>query len=235
MLLINGDTIQLGEFLLVANEKKSDVLISFVKQLNDTEAFEEEKFWNGNINGIVPIEQLKLETEKRLIRIKTEQKLAEKYKIIKTFNYSDFILTLEKDNKRRLEAFKNKKPVYGKVQYPQEFYYRYLYNNMVIKLKDSLAKEVFILNELKYRDFYNTHKDALFRNSPENGSLFADIGMLPGYKSLDEVKGQIRQRLIEDEYEKLIDHYASATELKETGEIANMNINHYILSGIMHK
>ena len=78
-----------------------------------------------------------------LIRIKTEQTLAEKYKIIKKFNYSDFILTLENDNKRRLEAYKNKKPFMVPVQYSEEFYYAYLYKNMVIKLKDILANEVF--------------------------------------------------------------------------------------------
>ena len=53
VILINGDTIQLGEFLLVAKQIKSDVFMSFGKQLNDTEAFEEEKFWNSNFNGII--------------------------------------------------------------------------------------------------------------------------------------------------------------------------------------
>jgi hypothetical protein len=235
VLRFNGNTIQLGEFLLVARQKRSDVFMSFEKQIRDAESFEKEKFWNRSYKGIIPIEKLKLETEKQLKRIKTEQALAEKYKIIKKFDYSDFIMTLEHENKIRLEAFKNKKTLYGLVGYPEEFYYAYLYSNMVIKLKDTLAKEVFIFKDIKYRNYYEDHKESLFRNSGKKGSLLVETEVCAGYKTLDEVKGQIRQRLIDEEYDKLIDRYITKMELTETDESANLNINNYILSDIINK
>lgn len=161
--------------------------------------------------------------------------MAEKYKIIKKIDYSDFIMTLEHENKRRLEAFKYKNPLYGLVLYPTEFYYAYLHRNMVIILKDTLAKKVFTLSEAKYRDCYNAHKEPLFRNSAVKGSLLVETEILQGYKTLDEVKGQVRQRLIDEEYEKFIDQYSSTAELPETDHFANRSINYYILSDIMHK
>lgn len=235
VILFDGDTIQLGEFLLVAKQIKSDVYMSFRKQISNTEAFEEEEFWISNFNGSIPIEKLKLETEKRLIRIKTEQALAEKFKIIKKFDYSDFIVTLEDENKRRLEAYKNKKPLYGPVRYSEDFYYAYLYRNMIIKLKDTLANEVFTLNDIKYRNFFKDHKDSLFRNSNNMSSLLAETRVSSGYKKLDEVKGQIRQILLDREYEKLIERYLSTKQLAETDESANLNTNDYILYAIINK
>jgi len=235
VLLINGEAIQLGEFLLVAKQVKNDVFTLFEKQINGKDAFEEGKFRNTNFNGITPVEKLKQETGKHLIRIKTEQWLAEKYKIIQKFNYSDFILNLEQENKRRLNAVKNKKPVYGPVQYSEEFYYNYLYNNMVIKLKNILGSEVFNFTDNRYKEYYETNKDIHYRKSSAKGGLLAKREVLQGFKSFDEVKEQIRYRLIDEEYEKLIDKYSSTAELKETDNTLSRNINYDNLTGLMYK
>jgi hypothetical protein len=203
-LIINEDTVQSGEFLLVAKQKKSDIFNLYEKHIKGETEFEEEKFWNGSFDGIQPIEKLKEETVKQLNRIKTEQDLAMKYLKTKKFNYSEFINNLKVENKRRRDSLKNKKPVYGPVQYSEEFYYGYLYNNMVIKLKEFMGKEVFAFSEKKYKDFYEANKDNLFRNIATNGSLLTENKELPGYKTLEVVKDQIRQKLIDEEYEKLI-------------------------------
>lgn len=234
VLLINGEAIQLGEFLLVAKQIKIDVFTLFEKQVNGLDAFEEIKFWNSSFNGITPFEKLKQETGKHLIRIKTEQWLAEKYKIIQKFNYSDFILNLEQENIRRFNAVKNKKPVYGPVQYSEEFYYSYLYNNMVIKLKDILGNQVFKFTDNQYKEYYEINKDIHYRRSSAKGSLLVHGEILQDFKPFDEVKEQIRYSLIDEEYEKLIDIYSSTAELKETDNPVSRNINDDSLIGLMY-
>jgi len=230
VLLINGDVVQFGEFLLIAKQKRNNILTLFKNQIYDENTFKVEEFWNSNFNGVTPFEKLKQETEKQIIRVKTEQELAEKHKIINKFSYSEFTITLKQENKRRLDALKNKKPIYGPVQYPEKFYYGYLYNNMVIQLKDILGKEVFTFTEIEYKDFYERHKDLLFRNSAKKGSLMTEIIILPGYKTLDEVKKQIRQGLIDEEYEKLIVAKTLSAEVKEVDEILSQYFNYLTLS-----
>lgn len=225
VLVISTDTVQLGEFQLVALQIKSDVLNQLHEQKKGETVIEEEEFWNGNIEGVRPFEKLKEETERKLVRIRIEQDLAKKYNIIKNFSYSDFIINLERENKQRLDAMKNKRPIYGPVQYSAEFYYAYLYNNMVIKLKDILGKEVFTFTEKEYEDFYGTNKDILFRKISKKDGLLVEIKILPGYKSLDDVKEQIRQRLIDEEYEKLIQEKTLSAEVREIDNIVHKYIN----------
>jgi len=218
VLLINGNNVQLAEFLLVANQKRSDIMNLFRKNISKYPAINEEKFWNSTFDGIKPIEKLIVETEKQLIRIKIEQELAEQYGIIKKFNYPDFKHNLKQENKRRMKAVENKQVIYGPVQYSEEFYYGYLHNNMVLALKEILGKEVFNFTDKMYQNFYEQNKETLFKKFKTKASLLSENKEFSGYKKLNEIKQQIRQLLIDQEYEKLIAEEILVIEIKIVDE-----------------
>lgn len=218
VLLINGNNVQLAEFLLVANQKKSDIMNFFRKNISRYPAIDDKEFWNSTFDGIKLIEKLIAETEKQLIRIKVEQELAEQYRIIKKFNYSDLKYNLKQENKRRIKAVDNKQVIYGPVQYSEEFYYGYLHNNMILALKEILGKEVFNFTDKMYQNFYEQNKETLFKKFKAKASLLSENEEFLGYKKLDKVKQQIRQLLIDQEYEKLIAKKILTTEIKIVDE-----------------
>ncbi|NQU88233.1 MAG: hypothetical protein HQ541_20995 [Mariniphaga sp.] len=218
VLLINGNNVQLGEFLLVANQRKSDIMNLFRKNISRYPAIDEEKFWNSTYDGIKPIEKLITETEKQLIRIKIEQELAEQYRIIKKFDYSDFKHNLKQENNRRIKAVENKQVIYGPVQYSEEFYYGYLHNNMVLVLEEVMGKEVFTFTDKMYQNYYEENKETLFKKFKAKSSLLSENEEFSGYKKLNEIKQQIRQLLIDQEYEKLITEKLLTTEIKIVDE-----------------
>ena len=67
------------------------------------------------------------------------------------------------ENSRRLAAKKSGKIIYGPVQYSEEVYYNYLFSNMVNKLKEYLATNVFRISDNELRAFYENRKENLFR------------------------------------------------------------------------
>lgn len=129
VLRINGNNVQLAEFILVANQKKSDVLNLFRNKINSYPAIDEAKFWYNTFDDIKPVEKLMEETAKQLIRIKVEQELAEQLRINNKFNYSDFKQKLREENHRLEKAMENKQVIYGPVHYSEAFYYGYLHQN----------------------------------------------------------------------------------------------------------
>lgn len=126
------------------------------------------------------------------------------YRIIKKFNYSDFKHNLKQENNRRIKAVENKQVIYGPMQYSEEFYYGYLHNNMVLTLEEFMGKEVFNFTDKMYQNFYEENKKTLFKKFKAKTSLLSENEEFSGYRNLNEIKQQIRQLLIDQEYEKLI-------------------------------
>ena len=94
--------------------------------------------------------------------------------------------------------------------------YHYLYDrdNLHRVLKEILGKEVFNFTDKMYQNFYEQNKETLFKKFKAKASLLSENEEFLGYKKLDELKQQIRQLLIDLEYEKLIAEKILTTEIK---------------------
>lgn len=160
-------------------------------------------FWGNPVSESSPPNIGAYAGNQPVIQKEKEQSAALYLKLLQS-DFSEFNIQLKKENKRRMDAIKNKKPVYGPVLYSEEMYYAYLHNNMEIQLKEFLGKEVFTFTDREFTDYYNSNKDHLFRNYIMSGSLLSPGNEYSGYKKMDEVKEQIRQSLIDDKYEALV-------------------------------
>lgn len=156
---VNVENITLPEFLLFAGVLRTKVINDYRMVHNSGFGIE---FWETEINGTTPMEVLKKRTLDTLIQVKIQQISARKAGLVADISYSGFQKALENENKRRLTAKKSGEVIYGPVQYSEGVYYNYLFSNMVIKLKEHLARYEFGITREKLNDAYLKDKDSLY-------------------------------------------------------------------------
>ena len=230
ILLINGNNVQLGEFLLVSKNKKSYVMNMFRNYITCYPSFDQREFWNSSFDSIRPVDKLIEETIKQLIEIKIEQELAKQYGIINEFNHSDFKQTLKQKNSRRKKAVENKQIIHGPIHYSEEIYYGYVHNNMVLALKEVMGKELFNFTDKMYQSCYEGNREALFKKFKAKNRILSEYEEFSEYKELNEVKPYIKQILIDKEYEKIITEKILTAEIK----IVTNNFDMYIIKDIFN-
>jgi len=85
-------------------------------------------------------------------------------------------------------------------------------------LEEVMGKEVFTFTDKMYQNYYEENKETLFKKFKAKSSLLSENEEFSGYKKLNEIKQQIRQLLIDQEYEKLITEKLLTTEIKIVDE-----------------
>ncbi|OCT15345.1 hypothetical protein A8709_14745 [Paenibacillus pectinilyticus] len=132
---VNGEPIQKREFVALLNQHHGDTNLPFVT--------------------------VKEKVLQELIHRKVTQLEGKKRGIIRSISYSDFLVDLDQENKRRMEAIANKQAIYGPGQYTEQTYYSEQSNKLIHALKDDLAKHDFDMSEDKLRAWYEVNKEEI--------------------------------------------------------------------------
>jgi hypothetical protein len=157
---VNGEAVTFREFMLHARALRSLVINDF--RIHSGVEYSVD-FWSRKVDGETPLDVLKKRTLDTLVLIKVQQISAKKAGIVTDISYGGFLKALEAENERRLIAKSSGKVIYGPVQYTEEVYYNYLFSNMVNRLKEYLANEMFpITNEMLW-ETYDKEKDRFCR------------------------------------------------------------------------
>lgn len=139
---INGTDVSYGEFALLAESLKSDVVTYFYTTHNVNEGID---FWDkdSDFGGEIPLEVLKEKTLSAVKEIKIEQELMVEYGVVNESDttYEAFKELLEQENKRRADIIKSGGEVYGPQEYSASGYYQYLHSIRLQELREALFEE----------------------------------------------------------------------------------------------
>ena len=158
--LVNGEPITELEFKLQLAKNRAYVYDYFQRKYG---VADNQEFWNTPYDGEIPIEVARKKTLNEALRIKIQQILAKQKGIVQDISYQGFLINLKKENTRRKEAVKQGRPVFGPVLYDESGYYSYLFENMVIRLKEVLAGSELQVTDGQVREYYEQVRDQKFR------------------------------------------------------------------------
>jgi hypothetical protein len=200
--LVNGEPISELEFKLRLIQNRAYVYDYFKRKYGVSD---HQKFWDMSYGGETPIKVARVKTLNECVTIKVQQILAKQKGIIRDISYQGFLEVLKQENLRRKEAVQQGRPIYGPRQYDESGYYYYLFENMVIRLKDVLAENELKVTDQQIAEYYQQIKDRKFRKEDaikiqklsisytDKGSEIAEREVV---KSIME---QIRNRLLKGE------------------------------------
>lgn len=181
---VNGEPVSVIELTARMPEYRAAVVQHF---LNNHQADYTKDFWNTAYDGITPGEMLKEKAMDDLVRIKLQQILARENKLLEDISYAAFLEQWRQENTRRQTAVSNGQVVYGPVQFSEQMYYRYYLSKLTLELKHKLAKNGFNVSDNELKQYFEEEYDAV------------------GNISFQEQYTYIKDRYIDEQYEKLID------------------------------
>ncbi|GGI45593.1 chaperone SurA [Paenibacillus marchantiophytorum] len=158
---VDGEPVQRREFVAFLNQHRGDTTL--------------------------PLPTLKEKALQELIHVKVIQIEGKKRGFIPSALYSDFVVDLEKENERRMDAIANKQVIYGPRQYNEQTYYAEIVNNLNHRLKDDLAEHHFDMSDVKLREFYEANKEA-YASKLDNIKLKEIIETTNNRESLDRMQ-----------------------------------------------
>lgn len=137
---VNGYNIYAKELAQRMSDEKGYIIEEFE---NNYDGEIDEKFWNEEINGKKPIEELRNRALEKLVRYKVEQKIAVDNGVIekREADYKAFLQNLEKENNERSLKIAKGQPVYGVKSYTESSYFKYTYSNMQIENRKVLSEK----------------------------------------------------------------------------------------------
>lgn len=159
---VDGEKIETREFIMIASRKKAEVVGYFAGKYACEYA---DSFWNTNFNGEIPSEMLKEKVMEELLPLKIQQKLAVEYDLMKSCNYSDFLIRLNKENTERKRKKEKSDIVYGVSEYSEETFYFDENAKMIIALKDLWEDEQDIKEE-ELKKYYEAIKEDYYKELP---------------------------------------------------------------------
>jgi hypothetical protein len=216
VLTINGEPVSIAEYLHIMSGERANVFSYFSQKYGAKDSGD---FWTSSFNGEVPVNKLKQNTIDKLKKIKTEQSLMKLYGITDDISYPCFLEDLRKENERRRVAVSKNLPIYGPIQYDENIYFEYLHSERTEKLKHILSGKELFISEADIKKYYDQNKEIIFRKpdnlsgkkitSPDSNNI-EKIGTKKGEKeakvfgAYEEVRGQIKDELINLRYEEMI-------------------------------
>lgn len=193
---VNGNGVTEQEFEAAMSLERVGVIHEFQTTYG---AEYDQDFWTTSYNGITPTDIIRKRALDRCITIKLQQIAAVKAGIIeeKDISYSGFLNLLKKENERRQLALKNGQVIYGPQSYGEEEYYQYTINNMVIGLKEELAKSELDLSPNEMNAYYYEHKNSLYKKPPYIRTMKLVVEETPKVK--EEAWSTVKQVKLEAE------------------------------------
>lgn len=151
-------------------------------------------FWEQQINGVKAIDILRKKAIDSLAIIKVQEKLLVERGLWPYKDYDEFLTDLKNNNENRRKQATNNQVIYGPVEYSEQTFFDYRFNNALILLKQKLVAENLITvtdNDLqnKFEELQkNVYKDEKY--------------------TLKAFTRQVRDAYIEDVYKTLINQYS---------------------------
>lgn len=212
---VNGEFISVHEFERMIASGRAMIYKYFKEKYNiDDNA----KFWTSSYSGESPIEMIRENAVKKLVRIKVQQILARQKVVIQDISYQGFLKDLEKENRRRAEVIKNNRVIYGPVKFNEKEYFDYTFSEMVFQVKDKIKKELSI-DEKELIEYYETIKDKSFKKREKIRILKISAPYSSKYKTQKEDAEykitEIKARLDKGEdFTKISELYSKDTSIK---------------------
>lgn len=198
---VNGEPIYVREYKMELKSNSTEG-INYFNQNYGVESGDDS--WPSSYNGEVPDEVARKKALDDIVEVKVQQILAKEKGIIESTDYKDFLKELENENRQRNDALKNNKVIYGPDNYGEFEYFKYMFGNMVLKLKKNLKEKELSIPEDRLESMYNLLKETRFK-LPDDIKIqtisitFADAkGVIN-----DDLKNKARVRI--DEAKKRID------------------------------
>jgi parvulin-like peptidyl-prolyl isomerase len=157
--MVGSNPVLYGEFNLIAMQKRSEIIRLY---RNKYKLNYDANFWQTKVDGMTPDEALKKSVMDTLISIKAQQIIALELGLVDQISFSYFLNALEEENHRRHEAKNNNQVIYGPVTYSPTIYYNYIFSNMVLRLKETLAVKQFKITDHVLKCIYEADKDAYY-------------------------------------------------------------------------
>ncbi len=197
--LVNGEPISEQEFKMQMTQNRAYVYNYFQRKYKVSDG---PKFWETGYGGEVPIKVARDKTLNECVRIKVQQILAKQKEILWDITFGGFLEDLKKENTRRKEAVSQGKAIYGPQQYDETGYYRYLFENRVIQLKDKLAENELKVSDTQLRQYYEEIKDKQFRK--ENLVTILKLTLPYNIRENENIKREEAQATMEQIRNKLL-------------------------------
>lgn len=156
---VDDTPITYQEFHYFINKNRASV----IRHFGTTHGLKYQKgFWQEQANGTSPAQELKNKALDEAVKMKVQQILAQEQGLMSDISYTTFLDNWTKENQRRTLAVKNKKVIYGPMQYTEKGYFDYVWSNLLIALKKELAKEELSITDKKLKTHYESIKQSLF-------------------------------------------------------------------------
>jgi hypothetical protein len=153
--VINGESVDVREFQLLASAKRANVFTYFKQKYGVVNNLE---FWQKEVQGEKPSDKLKGLTLERLKAIKVQQTWAKQEGLSQDMSYSYFLEQLHTENTARKKAIQQNQVIYGPQQYDEAGYYEYLFSNLVEQLKNHLAASTYKPDVKQLQDYYDANR-----------------------------------------------------------------------------
>jgi hypothetical protein len=135
---VNGHPITQSELKHWMLLEKANTFNYFYQKYNIDES---DHFWTDKFGGEVPINRLRKVALEKAVDCKVQQAIALKKGVIDYADFDAIVKELEQVNKAREKKVERGEPVYGPVKFTERTYFSYVFDKMVIDLKNKLAKK----------------------------------------------------------------------------------------------
>ncbi|MBW4085601.1 SurA N-terminal domain-containing protein [Paenibacillus sp. S150] len=162
--MVNGEPVTAGEWKHELQKQRSSV-IAYFRQTYGGEA--DGDFWEGNFGGETPAAILKERALEAIVYRKLLLQEAKAYSVVEDTAYAYLLAEMERENKRRLEAQRAGRPVYGPLQFSEDDFTEFYLARIAVELKEAMASSGQAVTEEQLRQHYEQIKDPLFRQEDE--------------------------------------------------------------------
>lgn len=158
-------------------------------------------FWNSTIGGEKPIDLLRDRALKTLINIKVQQSLLEQYQLWEYKNYPDLLKAFREENEQRKQKVLHNEIIYGPVEYTEQSFFDYKFNNALILLKKQLTgREIIVKDSALITHFAFLKQQRVYSEK----------------KVFNTVKNQVIESFTEKEYKKIVETLVAETSVVKT-------------------
>lgn len=112
---------------------------------------ESDHFWTDTFGGEVPIDRLRKVALEKAIDCKVQQAMALEKGVIDRVDFDVIVQKVKQVNTARKKTVESGEPVYGPVKFTKRTYFSYVFDKMVIDLKNELAKKELRPNQEQLR------------------------------------------------------------------------------------
>lgn len=170
---IGKKAISKEEYLYVMNQQIYDVSNELTEK-KDIQI--DEAFWETEIDGTMPYEQLADKTIEQLQYYHAVYETAIEQGYVDDADYEHMLERKEEENKRRAEKIENGEPVYGLSEFTTELYMEYEMDSFQKRYCENLENEGMEITDEERAKYYEENKDALFQ---KNDDLTLDYVKIP--------------------------------------------------------